>query len=118
MVRGALEQTMHSRIEQKRIWLLILLAVFCGGAIVYVWVARHESDLSWAKSRVDLSVFIGKPRSEIDSVLGLPDDPDGYFAAWDHAYWLGPDSSYLDNMWLVVKVDESGVVEHARIVSD
>lgn len=60
---------------------------------------------------------IGMTENEIIETLG-DSDSDEYFRGYDFVYWIGPDSSYIDSEWLVLKLDEDGKLHLTDIVTD
>lgn len=61
----------------------------------------------------------GKTREEVTALLG-PVAETTYFSDRDMVYHLGSERGWLkiDSEWLVLKLDESGVVEDSKIVRD
>jgi len=61
----------------------------------------------------------GRSRADIVELLGEPDETE-YFRDYEMVWWLGPERSYMsvDSEWLVVDLNESGVVVEARIRTD
>ena len=53
------------------------------------------------------------------AVLGEPTRTD-YFKEFDFVYWLGPERGLIsvDSEWLVIKLDPSGRVSQAQVVTD
>ncbi len=62
--------------------------------------------------------LIGRPRREIDTLLGPPDETD-YFLDYDYVYWLGPESGMfgIDSEWLGIKFD-GDIVTEATLLRD
>lgn len=58
-------------------------------------------------------------RDDLVTAFGEP-NADGYFSAWDNAFWLGvPEDTYgVDSKWLVVNYGDDGLVEEAEIAMD
>jgi len=64
--------------------------------------------------------LVGRSRPEVESLIG-PADTTSYFRGYDMVYALGQQrSSYfaIDSEWLVIKLDESGLVTEARLATD
>jgi len=61
----------------------------------------------------------GRTRAEVVALLGEP-PPTDYFTNFDLVYWLGPERGLIsiDSEWLVIKLDQSGRVSQARLVTD
>lgn len=61
----------------------------------------------------------GLSRAEVVALLGEP-PPTNYFREYDLVYWLGPERSPLgiDSEWLVIRVDETGLVVEDRLITD
>ena len=61
----------------------------------------------------------GVPRRDIVALLGEP-RPTGYFKKYDLVYWLGPERGPfgIDSEWLVLRLDSTGRVAEARVVTD
>ncbi len=90
------------------------------------WKARAlDGDPKWpTRLRMADDLVAGKrlsglTRSQVEDLLGPPDDT-GYFKEWSMVYWLGPERGFvgIDSEWLVVRVNEKGVVEEFRLVRD
>lgn len=64
-------------------------------------------------------VLIGKLRADIVALLGEP-PPTDYFREFDLVYWLGAERGLmrLDSEWLVMRLDATGRVSEAMIVTD
>lgn len=62
--------------------------------------------------------LLGKAKSEIDALLGVPPKT-GYFKNYDYVYWLGSERSIfsIDSEWLVIKFQNDLVIE-TKVVSD
>jgi hypothetical protein len=62
---------------------------------------------------------VGKSRAEIVGLLGEPDDTP-YFRNFDMVYHLGLERNFMaiDSEWLVMSVNEKGVVTEARLMRD
>jgi hypothetical protein len=65
------------------------------------------------------SILIGKPRAEVDAMLGPVADT-AKFREYDLVYRLGMERGFfsIDSEWLALKVNVSGVVTSAEIVRD
>jgi len=61
--------------------------------------------------------LIGKSRAEVIKLLGPTTETDK-FRDWDMVYVLGPQEGYIDDQWLVLKLDESGRVTKQELVYD
>lgn len=61
----------------------------------------------------------GMTEKGILSVLGKPDETP-HFKNYHMVYWLAPEQGFIsiDSSWLVIKLDENGVLEHYEIVND
>jgi hypothetical protein len=72
-----------------------------------------------ADGLVSSGILLSKTRSEVQAMLGPATETDK-FRDYDLVYWLGPERSYMsiDSEWLVVRLDRSGRVRKAHIVSD
>lgn len=115
--------TMNERVKKRNISIKgfgfscgILAAIFA--ASVYVLNCMSPSRYVWASRAVNTKDLIGKSRNYVDDILGVPGDPAGYFAGWDHVYLLRPDASYMDNEWLAIKMNENDVITDAAILAD
>ena len=61
--------------------------------------------------------LLGMSKQEILELLGSQSDPE-YFRDWDLRYWLGPEPGIgVDSIWLVIKLQESRVVDY-QVVTD
>jgi hypothetical protein len=63
--------------------------------------------------------LVGMPRAEVVRLLGEP-PPTEYFRNFDLVYWLGPERGVfsIDSEWLVMKLDPTGRVVEAKLVTD
>ena len=63
--------------------------------------------------------LIGNSRATVVGLLGEP-PPTEYFKQWDMVYWLGPERSFIsiDSEWLVLRLNDQGIVLQAEIVGD
>jgi hypothetical protein len=63
--------------------------------------------------------LVGLDRSGVIALLGQPTRTE-YFREYDLVYWLGPERGLwsIDSEWLVLKLDASGRVIDARLVTD
>ena len=63
--------------------------------------------------------LVGMTRAEIVRLLGEP-RPTAYFREFDLVYWLGSERGWLsiDSEWLVMKLDGTGRVLEAKLVTD
>jgi hypothetical protein len=61
----------------------------------------------------------GKTRSAVVEILGEPDDT-AYFKAYDMVYHLGQERGWLaiDSEWIVLQLNDEGIVTTARLVTD
>ena len=61
----------------------------------------------------------GLTREEVVARLGDP-PPTNYFRDWSMVYNLGAERGFfsIDSEWLVIRLDDSGQVSEARIVTD
>lgn len=61
----------------------------------------------------------GMDKGSIIRLLGVP-QPTEYFSDYDFVYWLGPERGLfsIDSEWLVLRLDSTGVVTEARLVTD
>lgn len=68
---------------------------------------------------LDRNDLRGKTRAEVVALIGEPDKTD-YFKEYDLVYWLGPERGFvgIDSEWLVIKLDSSGRVLSAELVTD
>lgn len=90
------------------------------------WKARAlDGDLQWpTRLRMidDLlrrQRLVGADRATVERLLGPPDDTP-YFKDWSMVYWLGPERGHIriDSEWLVIRLDDKGVVSEAKIARD
>lgn len=63
--------------------------------------------------------LVGMNRDEVVGLLGEPTRTD-YFKHFDLVYWLGPEPGLLsiDSEWLVMKLDATGRVKVAHVMTD
>ena len=63
--------------------------------------------------------LVGMTRAEVVQLLGEP-APTPYFREFDLVYWLGPEHGWfsIDSEWLVMKLDGSGRILEANLVTD
>lgn len=69
---------------------------------------------------LDTHSIVGMSSEEVISLLGEPDNTE-YFKSYEMVYILGQETdSYfaMDSQWLVMHVDDSGVVEFFVIITD
>jgi hypothetical protein len=62
--------------------------------------------------------LLGKPRAEIDGLLGAPPQT-SYFSEYQYVYWLGPERSFIpiDSEWLGIRFENDRVVE-VKLLND
>ncbi|MHA7814390.1 MAG: hypothetical protein ACX94C_13485 [Phycisphaerales bacterium] len=103
----------------KRATIAVLCSLAALTALISLgWFIQSKSDYAWARRVVENSTIYSMSKSEVDERLGPPDNPEGIYTNWDYVYHLKPDSLGLDNLWLVIRVDETNQVVTARVVSD
>lgn len=75
--------------------------------------------LAMADRIVARKMLWGKTRAQVKEMLGEPPVTD-YRSDWDLVYWLGPERGFLgiDSEWLVVRLDQNGIVDDYKIVQD
>lgn len=75
--------------------------------------------LRMVDSLLSSSLLSGRTRSEVESLIGPPDTTT-YFREFDMVYQLGPERSFfsIDSEWLVIRLDASGRVSTAQLVTD
>lgn len=63
--------------------------------------------------------LIGQSRESAVQMLGPADDTP-YFRDYDLVYWLGPERGFfsIDSEWLIIKLDEEGVIRDASLARD
>jgi len=63
--------------------------------------------------------LIGMQRSDVLRLLGEPTRTE-YFREYNLVYWLGPERGLfsIDSEWLVMRIDSSGRVTEAKLVTD
>ena len=61
----------------------------------------------------------GRTRAQVVELLGEPPKTE-YFNDFDLVYWLGPERGIMsiDSEWLVMKLDQNGLVIERRLVTD
>jgi hypothetical protein len=88
-----------------------------------VWVRGETTSdsprLRMADALLRSEVLLGKPRAEIEAMLGPPTSTDK-FRDSGLVYWLGPERGFIsiDSEWLTLNFDQAGKVRDARIVTD
>lgn len=117
-----------------------LLAFLFGGPVLDEWFNTRDFDaerwraaeLGTSETRVwmvdDLMKrpLVGMKVADVDALLGPDDGPkgtgygSGYWTDWDRVWWLGPERGFIriDSEWLVLRVDDAGVVREAQLVRD
>ncbi len=117
-------------------WVFFLLIALAFVALLiarHIWFARPFDGAQWhnpalvqqgvrlkmADRLIARRTLIGKSRADVEAILGLPTTTD-YFNDWDLVYWLGPERSFfsIDSEWLVLRLDDQGIVVENRIVRD
>ena len=75
--------------------------------------------LRMADGLLQSRVLVGRTRSEVESMLGIPRKTE-YFQEYDLVYRLGMERGFIsiDSEWLVLRLGKDGRVSDARIVSD
>ncbi|MBD0268765.1 MAG: hypothetical protein ICV77_10790 [Cyanobacteria bacterium Co-bin8] len=65
-------------------------------------------------------LLTGQKQADVKVLLGEPESEIGYFPEYDLVYHLGPERSFIsiDSEWLVLKLDSSGQVSEAKLVTD
>ncbi len=90
------------------------------------WKARSlDGDRMWptrlrmADDLVDSKRLARATRQQVEELLGPPDETE-YFKDWSMVYWLGPERGTfrIDSEWLVLRLNESGVVAEFELVRD
>ena len=63
--------------------------------------------------------LVGMMRGAVVRLLGEP-QPTAYFRDFDLVYWLGPERGLfsIDSEWLVMKLDSTGTVTDAHLMTD
>jgi hypothetical protein len=69
------------------------------------------------KDLIDSQQLLGKRRAQVLQLLGPVTETDK-FRDWDMVYVLGPQSGYIDNVWLVLRTDGGGTVVEQKVVYD
>jgi hypothetical protein len=72
-----------------------------------------------ADALVASRALIGLKRVEVVAMLGEP-PPTEYFRGWHLVYNLGAERGFMaiDSEWLVLRLDQTGVVSEAKIADD
>lgn len=65
----------------------------------------------------DATSLIGLPEAEVSRKLGPPTS-DKFEPEWDRSYWLRPQGFCIDGWYLVLDLDDHGVVVDARVIGD
>lgn len=75
--------------------------------------------LRMADGLVASRVLLGKPRAELEALLGPPTKTNK-FKNFDLVYWLGPERGFMsiDSEWLVIRFDSTNKAVQASIVGD
>jgi hypothetical protein len=117
-----------------------LLAFLFGGPAAAAWLNTSDFDAEeWRSAELGRSEtrvwmvddllerpLVGMKVADVDALLG-PDDSArgtgygaGYWDGWDRVWWLGPERGFIriDSEWLVLRVDDAGVVREAKLVRD
>lgn len=90
------------------------------------WKARSlDGDNMWptrlrmVDDLLESNRLSGATRQQVEQLLGPPDATE-YFKDWSMVYWLGPERGTfrIDSEWLVLRLDEKGVVRELRSVTD
>lgn len=90
------------------------------------WVAGESNYFDYLKRRHRIAdglvlsgSLMGKSRHEVEQVLGPPIETD-YFRSWHLVYLLGAERSFIsiDSEWLVIQLNELGIVSDARVLAD
>ena len=121
------------------IWGALLASLF-GGPVLVGWLNTRDFDAErWRAAELGTSEarvwmvddllkrpLVGMRVSDVDELLGPDDGPkgtgygSGYWTEWDRVWWLGPERGFIriDSEWLVLRVDDAGVVLKAQLVRD
>ena len=91
-----------------------------------VWAQGENAKFSTIAPRLRMAdgliksrVLLGKSRSEVKAMLGVPTQTNK-FRDYDLVYWLGAERGYMsiDSEWLAVRFGDTGNVIEASIVRD
>jgi hypothetical protein len=111
---------------QRRLLQIVLATpiVFVGVVVAINWLQWHVlystpgrgSSVGQIHAAVLHKYFIGKTLSELEMQFGPPASDSPMAPEWDASFCVGPNA--IDNWWLVVRLNSSGVVVDSAFESD
>lgn len=75
--------------------------------------------VAMVQTLIDDHLSKGMSRAAVEDIIGAPTDTP-YFADHDMVYWLGnePNAYSIDSQWLVLDLDDDGLVAEIQLLTD